>query len=464
MRITDPIAARAAADPDALCLVDGTRCWTRGELQHQVGTAAAACAAAGFAAGDRVGLLGGRGRDYVVQALALLSLGAVIVPLQAQASAERCADVGRQLGVVGWVGAPGALPALGPGTVGSEPGLAWWRPTKAPPAPVDDLPGLAFVRFTSGTTDAARGVALTHASIAARHGAANAGLGLGPDDGVLFPLDMAHHFVVSVLLILGRGARLLLPAAGLPGPMVDTARVGRATVVYGAPHHLRLLAGGAPAGALAGLRLALSTTAPLASAVPRDFQARHGVALGQAYGIIEVGLPAMDLEGAPGTVGRAVDGFELRLVDPVDGVGRVAVRGPGMFDAYVSPWRARDAVLQDGWFQTGDLGRLDPDGRLVLMGREHGAINFGGVKIFPVEVEDLLNRHPGVAESLVSGEPHPKLGALPVARYVAVPGHAPTERELLQWLRQHLPPRELPVSITVVDDLPRTATGKLLRH
>ncbi len=462
--ITVAIAERAAEQPGAVALVGGTRVWTRGELWERVQRTAGLLGAAGFGPGQRVGLLGGHGRDYVVHALALLDLGAVIVPLQAGASADRCAQVAQQLDVVGWVGKVGSVPALEQGILRSEEDLAWWRPERDPLPPSQDLDGLAFIRFTSGTTDAARGVALTHESIRARHRAANEVLGLGAEDGVLFPLDMAHHFVVSVLLVLSVGARLLLPEQALPGKMVETAQAGRATVVFGAPHHLRMLAGGAPVGSLSGLRLALSTTAPLASAVPGDFLARHGVPLGQAYGIIEVGLPCIDLDGCPGTVGVPLPAFEVKLLDPLEGVGRVVVRGPGMFDAYVSPWQPRDGVLDGGWFLTGDLGRFDEAGRLVLLGREQAVINFGGVKIFPVELEDVLNRHPQVAESLVYGQDHPRLGQLPRARVVALPGSQPTERDLLQWLRRHVPPRELPLGVEVVKSLPRTATGKLLRR
>ncbi len=446
MRITDTIRAQAEADPAAPALFDGERRWTRGELQQAAVAFGERCRGMGVGPGMRIGLQGGHGGDYVVRALGLLDLGAVIVPVQASATAERRALVTERLGVAAWVGLDGTLETTGA------------------PAPREDLSDLAFIRFTSGTTDEARGVALTHHSIAARHRAANDALALDPTDGVLFPLDMAHHFVVSVLLILRCGARLLLPSQALPGPMAEVFAAGQGTVVYGAPHHLRLLAGGVPAGGLAGLRLALSTTAPLASAVPGDFLARHAVPLGQAYGIIEVGLPCLDLDGAAGTVGHPVPAFEVQLRNPVDGVGRVAVRGPGLFDAYVSPWRPRTEVCPDGWFLSGDLGRFDHQGRLVLMGREQAVINFGGVKIFPVELEDVLNRHPQVIESLVRGLPHPKLGELPIAQVVAAPEARPTTRELLQFLRQHVPPRELPTEIRWVEALPRTATGKLLRR
>ena len=113
---------------------------------------------------------------------------------------------------------------------------------------------------------------------------------------------------------------------------------------------------------------------------------------------------------------------------------------------------------------TGDLARFDDGGRLVLMGREQAVINFGGVKVFPVEVEDALNRHPRVAESLVYGVPHPRLGAIPMARVVPLPGARPGEGDLLRFLRDRVPARELPLGIELVEALPRTPTGKLLRR
>ena len=185
----------------------------------------------------------------MVHALALLDLGAVIVPLQAGASADRCAQVAQQLDVVGWVGKVGSVPALEQGILRSEEDLAWWRPERDPLPPSQDLDGLAFIRFTSGTTDAARGVALTHESIRARHRAANEVLGLGAelldelgaDDAVPGEPDLGPGLgddvdggplgVDGELVAQRPGDEDLAAGEAVPGGAVEVAKDGEAGAV-----------------------------------------------------------------------------------------------------------------------------------------------------------------------------------------------------------------------------------------
>jgi acyl-CoA synthetase (AMP-forming)/AMP-acid ligase II len=135
-----------------------------------------------------------------------------------------------------------------------------------------------------------------------------------------------------------------------------------------------------------------------------------------------------------------------------------------MFDAYVSPWMNREDALADGWFDTGDLGRLDDTGALFLLGRKKSVINFVGMKIFPFEVEEVLDTHPAVRESLVYGEPHPNYGQIPCARIVWKPGVAvPDMNDLRRYCFERLAPHKVPKSFEVVEGLERTASGKLRR-
>ena len=182
----------------------------------------------------------------------------------------------------------------------------------------------------------------------------------------------------------------------------------------------------------------------------------------EAYGIIEVGLPFIHAPAAgayDGRLGRPLPAYEIRLAD-----GEVLIRGPGLFDAYFSPWQPRAEIAPDGWFRTGDLGEIAPDGELRLLGRRKAVINFSGMKIFPQEVEAVLERFPAVAEALVYGEPHPEFGQLPQAKLVLREGAGPLDVAALRaFCRGHLAPHKIPKAFDVVAALPKTASGKLRR-
>jgi len=192
----------------------------------------------------------------------------------------------------------------------------------------------------------------------------------------------------------------------------------------------------------------------------------------QAYGAIEAGLPLIDhlsTRAAPETVGYPIAGFEVALLDegcsPVaDGrVGRLAVRGPGMFDAYLKPWQPAARVLADGWFLTGDLARHAVDGRIVVCGREKHLINVAGNKVFPEEIEAVLNAHPDVAVARVFGKAHSLMGEIVCAEVVAV-GDTVLEMEALQdFCRSRLSPYKVPQHISQVAGISHTHSGKVQR-
>jgi long-chain acyl-CoA synthetase len=214
------------------------------------------------------------------------------------------------------------------------------------------------------------------------------------------------------------------------------------------------------------VRMAVSTAMPLSSDIAERFEARCGLALCQAYGIIEVGLPFIQTQGEArkaGSVGTAGPDYEVKLVEEGhDGVGEVLLRGKGMFTAYFSPRQTRLDLDRDGWFHTGDLGKMDEDGCLFLVGRTREVINYAGMKIFPAEVEVVLNRHASVRESCVYGKPDPRYGQLPVAR--VVPAVEPFDADgLRRFCYASLAPYMVPKEFELVDAIARTASGKVRR-
>ena len=147
-----------------------------------------------------------------------------------------------------------------------------------------------------------------------------------------------------------------------------------------------------------------------------------------------------------------------------DGVGEIRIKGKGMLDAYYSPWQGRNDILTDGWFKTGDLGKIDKDGFLFIVGREKDVINFVGMKVFAQEVESVLNLHPQIKESLVYGATHPVYGQLPMAKIVLREGSSVLDMyDLRRFCYQRLAQYKVPKDFEFVDHLPKTTSGKIKR-
>jgi long-chain acyl-CoA synthetase len=330
----------------------------------------------------------------------------------------------------------------------------------------------AFIRFTSGTTGLAKGVVLSHQTIAERIAAADEALHIGPADRVVWLLSMAYHFTVSIVAYLTYGASIILPRYHVGSEILATARHHRATVVYASPTHFAWLADAPGSDGLPHLRLAVSTTARLDPRVGERFRERFQIPVAQALGLIEVGLPFIDAEPDAAdldTVGHLLPAYSLRLADL--GLGahcrEILLSGPGFLDAYYAPWRPRSEIMADGWFHTGDVGELDAAGRLVLRGRAKDVINVMGMKVFPKEVETVLASHPDVAEAVVTSTLDGRLGEVPIARVVlkrADDASSPMDQVLLDYCRRRLAAYKVPVRIEFVPTLPRNPSGKLLRR
>ncbi len=391
------------------------------------------------------------GVAHVVLALAIVRAGKCLVPLAGELAAPERERVIRETGVSAIVDATGAIRAA---LVTADPGFN-----------EDALAALnpAFIRFSSGTTGTSKGVVISHETLLARVTAANRGLGIGPADRIVWILPMAHHFAVSIMLYLLHGATTIIVNSHTGDEVLAAGRRHGGTVLYGAPFHHALLAAESSGLPWLALRLAVSVAATLPLKTSEAFGARYGVPLTQGLGIIEVGLPLLNVHAArekPGSVGRPQPDFQVEIRDG----GELFVRGPGIFDAYLQPWRTRDEVLQDGWFRTGDLARADTDGDIFLLGRSHSVINVGGLKCFPEEIEAILSEVPGVAAARVVGRENARFGAVPVAEIeVRDSQNPPSAGQLATYCRRALAGYKVPVSFQIVERIPRTASGKIQR-
>jgi long-chain acyl-CoA synthetase len=388
---------------------------------------------------------------HVVLALAIVRAGKCLVPLASELAPPESERVIRETGVGAIVGASGEMREV---PVSGELGFD--------PAALHAL-NPAFIRFSSGTTGKSKGVVISHERLLERVTAANRGLKIGPHDRVVWILPMAHHFAVSIILYLLHGATTVIVNSHLAEDVLAAGRRHRGTILYGAPFHHALLAAETSGLPWPDLRLAVSTAAPLPLATAQAFDARYGIPLSQGLGVIEVGLPLLNLGAGrekPGSVGRPLPDFQAEIREG----GELFLKGPGMFDAYLQPWRPCAQVLEDGWFRTGDLAEVDEDGCFHLLGRSHSVINVAGLKCFPEEIETVINGVAGVAASRVSGKVNARFGAVPVAEIEPRdPARPPKISSLAAHCREALSRYKVPVEFRIVERLPRTASGKIQR-
>ncbi len=470
MTIIDDIRARARENPGHPAVIaahrgDGdVRVTSYGELVRSFEAYSGSLRDRFDGPARRIGLVAPQGLGFISAALGILDAGGCLVPIPSDQSEEALRDFADRSGLHGLLrlGERGSFELL----KSSEP-------------PTEEFSALdpAYLRFTSGTTSERKGVVISHGRILERLNAANGGMQISSADRVMWLLPMAHHFVVSILLYLRNGATILLPAGSLAQQVLELAAITRPTVFYASPYHYGLLAKDASEQRLESVRLAVSTAEGLRAETAGLFRERYGLSLVQALGIIEVGLPAMNLaaaEAKPTALGRALPDYEIWLRDeggrPVtergnaERCGEICIRGPGMFDAYLDPWTPSAAILEPDGFRTGDQGWFDDDGDLHLVGRRANRINMAGMKFFSEEVEAVLDAHAAIARSRVAARDHAHLGQIPVAEIVLEPGcDQPSSRELSDHCKEKLPAYKVPRTFRVVDDLPMTITGKVRR-
>ena len=477
VNIHDVIRQETSSHLERTAVVEGDRHLSYGELFDAVDEIARHLNSSGVEANQRVALSCADSIEYIVVSLAILSLGAAIAPVSPFHTHDEVSAVLSELDVCFSISETVFSPhqETAPVLPGSalERTLFLQHRSEEGTLPGEYFAlGPAFIRFSSGTTGASKGVVLSHRTILERTDAADKALLMTPDDRVIWVLSMRYHFVVSVLLFLRRAATIVLCGDGFPSSLADGLRRHRGTFLYASPFHYQIIANSDlfSKETFANIRLAVSTAMRLPEIDAQNFHERFGIELAQAYGIIEVGLPFLNRSMDPlkrGSVGCILPDYEARIADPDgDGVGALYLRGSGMFDAYCSPWRNRDQVLTDGWFRTGDIGGIDPDGFLFLQGRENAVINFAGMKIFPDEVESVLNQHSSIRESLVYPEAHTRYGELPCADIVLQEdrqAEGVDATEIRRFCYQHLAPYKVPKELRCVAHLEKTASGKLKR-
>lgn len=440
---------------------------TSGGLAERSADAARRLAAAGIGPGSRVLLSAAPSVDLVVAYVALMRLGAVVVPANTAYTEPELAHLladARPLAAV--LDDPSRL-------AGRDDVRVLTTDLSLPPGPPVPLDAArpedpAWIAYTSGTTGRPKGAVLTHANLAAGAGVLVDAWEWTPDDRLVLALPLFHMHGLGV----GLNGTLAAGASAVVLPRFDPSAVAAAaegrggTMFFAVPTmYERLLATG-HASALAGLRLLVSGSAPLPPPLFEGVRAAAGQAPLERYGMTEtVMLCANPLHGQrrSGTVGHPLPGVELRLADD----GGVQVRGPSVFAGYLGrPEATAEAFTEDGFFRTGDVGAWDEAGYLRLVGRTSDLVITGGFNVYPREVEDALRAHPAVADVAVVGLPDQRRGEVVAAFVVRAvsPGEAVAKpSDLEAFLTDRLASYKRPRAWRFVAELPRNAMGKVDR-
>ncbi len=481
------LQASLAREPERTALVWQGRPITGAALLERAGQMAAELLAQGVEPGDRVAVQVEKSHENVALFLGALQAGAVYLPLNTgytmaeldyfisdaeprvmvadPANAAALAPLVEQRG-----GRVLTMDAMGRGTLGD--GADKRQPASSvSSAGPDDI---AAILYTSGTTGRSKGAMLSHDNLWSNTQALIQTWGFTGDDVLIhaLPLFHTHGLFVALDICLATGAKIILLPKFDADEVIDL--MAEATVLMGVPtFYTRLLANPRlTRETTRHMRLFISGSAPLLAETHERFTERTGQAILERYGMTETGMNTsnpLDGERRPGSVGHPLPGVEVRVVDsdgePVapNEIGGIEVKGPNVFKGY---WRLPEKTAaefrEDGFFITGDLGTLSPDGYLSIVGRDKDLIISGGFNVYPKEVEDILNDLPGVAESAVIGVPHPDFGEAVVA--VIVPSDTsspPDESAVIAATRDALAAYKRPKRVMLTEALPRNTMGKV---
>lgn len=467
---------------------DGSTVYSYSDLHSHSGELAGRMAALGLKPGDRVMVQVDKSAECLCLYFACLRAGMIYLPLNTAYREDELAyfiedaaptlivcgperqDLFRRLAAASTNSKSCVVLTLdskGEGSLMNQPGR---RQFDAPAIDPDDT---AVILYTSGTTGQPKGAMLSHANLISNARALHGAWGWQANDVMLHALPIFHvHglFVATHLPVLNASPIILQPGFD---PVTVVQQLPCASVFMGVPtHYVRLLKQPSlDRDACARMRLFTSGSAPLLVQTFEAFEAATGHQILERYGMTETGMNTsnpLNGERRPGTVGQALDGVDCRIVDDAGNPlnppapGNLQVRGPNVFKGY---WRKPDKTAEeftpDGWFRTGDLAQWDEAGYLRIVGRSKDMIISGGLNVYPKEIENLLDKLPGVVESAVIGIHDDDFGEAVTAVIVQAPGQNLTSVAVIEAMKSQLANFKVPKHVHFVDSLPRNTMGKV---
>ena len=480
-----PAFANSAACP-ALTLQDG-RTLTYGDLEHAAAHMAALLRVEGVTPGDRVAVQVEKSAENIFLYLACLKAGAVYLPLNTAYTDSELdyffGDAEPRLIVCTPERADGirSLGSTKDATIHTLDAEGGGSLTQAASGLDDDsqpvqrvAADLAAILYTSGTTGRSKGAMITHGNLRSNAETLIEAWGISSDDVLLhaLPIYHVHGLFVALNTCLMTSAQILFHPKFEAGAALDD--LAHSTLMMGVPtFYTRLLANSRlNVGLCKNMRLFIAGSAPLLDETFRAFEQRTGHAILERYGMTETGMLCSNpLKGErrPGTVGPPLRDVEVRVANEAGSiagpgeVGVLEVRGPNVFMGYWRmPEKTAEEFRDDGFFVTGDIGRIDEDGYIHIVGRAKDMIISGGFNVYPKEIETVIDQVGGVGESAVIGLPHPDFGEGVAA--VVAGGDTLDKEAIIAACRTQLASFKVPKAVFVLDELPRNAMGKVQKN
>lgn len=460
-----------AAASDRPCMGDANRVFSYREVEDRAAAFAEQLAERGVGEGDVLAVMLPNSLELLIGILGAWRVGAAATPINPTFTAReldyQLADSGAKL-----------LLAL-PGTVSGidliTPEQMRDGPELAVPEPEIALDQLALLVYTSGSTGQPKGVMLDHANALAMTGQMVDTFALSAEDHALLVLPLFHvnSIMVSFLTPMSVGGRVTVLDRFAPDTFLAAIERFRPTYFSAVPAIYARLAE-LPEGTTfdaSSLRFAICGAAPVSKELLERIEQRYGISLVEGYGLTETTCastcnPVVGVR-KPGTVGPALSGQRIAIIDPQGNTvpagerGEVVISGPTIMRGYLGRPDATAETIRNGWLHTGDVGMLDEDGYLSIVDRIKDMIIRGGENIYPKEIEGVLAEHEAVLEAAVIGAPHALLGEVPVAEVVLMPGATATAADLIEHCRALLAKIKVPVRVNLVSDLPRNPVGKV---
>ncbi len=493
MTLGAALSRTAKNHPRRVALVFEGKKYTYRELNDYSEGFAAGLAGLGVRPGDRVGILLSNSPEFAVAYFGIVKAGAAAVPLNTFLTVSELefilADAGVEVLVSSHAFAD-KLPEL-------RKHSARLRYVVAAGDRVDgtlpfddvirkggrgcDVPSdseAAAVLYTSGTTGNPKGVVLTHSNLLSNAESCAKAFRISKHDRLLLFLPMFHAFafLVCMLMPVMVGARVLVLASVKPfSNIVKAVFLGRVTLFVAIPAVYNILSAKSFPWLLlkmTALRLCISGAAPLAGETLERFQAAFPAPLLEGYGLTEaspvVSCNPLDGKRKPGSVGLPIPGVRVKVVDenekelPPGKVGDIIVSGPNVMKGYLGNEEATRETIRGGWLFTGDMGYVDEEGYIFIVDRKKDLILVHGMNVYPREVEEALYRHPSVKDAAVIGV-HDADTEFPRAFITLKEGHTAKEAEIRTYLKERLAPYKVPRQVVIMDELPMTPTGKVLK-
>ena len=493
MNIFDALERAQIHFPNKAALIFRGQSTTYGELYQQACRLGAALSRRfGLQRGDRAALFLPNIPEFVLSYYAVEKLGALAVSLNVMLKRDEVEFILRDSGAKVLITVAQFLEQV-PDNISTLAGIVTVGETSQPssvklselllePPPsaiasvrVESEDGAAIL-YTSGTTGQPKGVLLTHGNLAFNSKVTQHHTRMTEEDRLVAYLPLFHCFGQNFIMntSVHAGATLLLHERFVPDEVLESTRVNQATMFFGVPAiYVRLLSQPDIESYLGSVRYYFSAAAPITVETVRRWRQRFGQIIYEGYGLTETSPFASynhDSEYREGTVGTAVEYVQIKVVnDRREGLtagelGQVAIKGPNVMKGYFNRPEETARVIQDGWFLTGDIGRMDTEGYLVLVDRAKDMINVSGFKVWPREVEDVLSKHSGLTESAVIGIADPVSGEAVKAFVVMKECQRLAEQETIEFCRSHLAVYKAPHSVEFIQALPRNPAGKVLKR